>query len=323
VRSFIFSYRLVCAAIVVAALVVNSAGARAESTPAEAARDALAQARQASDAGRLPKAIEAYKRAYELSGDTNLLFQLGEVNRRLGQAVVAIRFYRTYLARDPRGKYREAAERAARSLEMQPSKPAPAAAPVVAPAPVAPAPVRIAPAPVAPTPVRVAPAPVRVAPAPAPVARAPVAPAPARVAPAPVVAAPAPVAPAPAPPPEIAPQPAGTPAVDLRADVTATPEPRSRTPLPTWLPWAGLGATIALGAGAVVTGLQANSRYEQLKTSCGRTAEGCPAADINQVKSSALTANLLWAATGVGALATGVVVFVNAREAGFAGAWSF
>jgi len=150
-----------------------------------------------------------------------------------------------------------------------------------------------------------------------------VAPAPVVVAPAPVVAAPAPGARAPAPAPEIAPEPATAPAVDLRADVIATPEPRSRTPLPSWLPWAGVGATLALGAGAVVTGLQANHHYDQLKTSCGRTAEGCSATDINEVKSRALTANLLWAATGVGALATGVIVFVNAREAGFAGAWSF
>lgn len=133
------------------------------------------------------------------------------------------------------------------------------------------------------------------------------------------MAAPAPVTPAPA----IAPEPATPPAVDLRADVTATPEPRPRTPLPTSLSWAGLGATIALGAGAIVTGVQANRRYDQLKASCGRTTEGCSTSDIDQVKSSALTANLLWAATGVGAVATGVIVFVNAREAGFAGAWSF
>jgi tetratricopeptide (TPR) repeat protein len=289
-------------AVVAAALVVNSAETRGDSAPGEAARDALAQARQASDAGRLPEAIEAYKRAYELSGDLSLLFQLGEVNRRLGQDVAAIRFYRSYLARDPRGKYREAAERAARTLELQPSKPAQAAAvappaPPVARAPVAPAPVRVAPAPAP-----VAPAPVRIAPAPVP-----------------VVATPAPVTPAPA----IAPEPATPPAVDLRADVTATPEPRPRTPLPTSLSWAGLGATIALGAGAIVTGVQVNRRYDQLKASCGRTPEGCSTSDIDQVKSSALTANLLWAATGVGAVATGVIVFVNAREAGFAGAWSF
>ena len=324
--------------VVAAALVVNSAEVRGDSAPGEAAREALVQARQASDAGRLPEAIEAYKRAYELSGDLSLLFQLGEVNRRLGQDVAAIRFYRSYLARDPRGKYREAAERAARALELQPSKPAPAAA-VAPPAP-----------PVAPAPP--APARVRVAPAPVPRARARRAGtcssrARARARRTGTRCARAcsrrhrhPLRPRlfasrrhrfPSwrrrhlshPPPAIAPEPATPPAVDLRADVTATPEPRPRTPLPTSLSWAGLGATIALGAGAIVTGVQANRRYDQLKASCGRTTEGCSTSDIDQVKSSALTANLLWAATGVGAVATGVIVFVNAREAGFAGAWSF
>jgi hypothetical protein len=84
-----------------------------------------------------------------------------------------------------------------------------------------------------------------------------------------------------------------------------------------------LSATLALSVGAVVTGLQANHRYDQLMSTCGRTPEGCSAADIDGVKSSALIANLLWAAAGVGAIATGVVVVVNAREVGFARAWSF
>ena len=93
--------------------------------------------------------------------------------------------------------------------------------------------------------------------------------------------------------------------------------------MPSWLPWAGIGATLALGAGAVVTGLGASQRYDELRGSCGQTVEGCAQSDIDQVKSRALTANLLWAAAGVSAVATGVVVYVNAREAGFAGAWSF
>jgi hypothetical protein len=113
------------------------------------------------------------------------------------------------------------------------------------------------------------------------------------------------------------------PATDLRADVTATPAPPSSAPLPTGLAWAGVGATVALGAGAIVTGVQASHRYDQLRSSCGHTAEGCATADIDQVKSRARIANLLWAATGVTAAATGIVVIINAREVGFAGAWSF
>jgi hypothetical protein len=41
------------------------------------------------------------------------------------------------------------------------------------------------------------------------------------------------------------------------------------------------------------------------------------------VKSRALAANLLWAAAGLGAVATGAMVYVNAREAGVRGVWAF
>jgi tetratricopeptide (TPR) repeat protein len=275
----------------VAALAVDPAEALGQSG-SSAARDAVAQARQAQDAGRLGEAVDAYKRAYELSGDASLLFQLGEVSRQLGQDVAALRFYRSYIARDPRGKYREAAERAVRVLELGSSRSEPPA-------------VQSPPAPVPAAPVR----PALMA---APVAAPPAPPVPAPAAP----AAPTGSALAPAPRSEIR-------QVDLRADVTSTPGGPPETPLPRWLPWAGVGATVALAAGAVVTGLQANHRYDQLRASCGRTPEGCSPSDISDVKSRALTANVLWAAAGVGAVATGVIVFVNAREAGFAGAWSF
>jgi len=310
VPGFIRYSRSVFVAMVVAIL-LHAAVVRAESSPGAAAREAAEQARQASDAGRWPAAIEAYGRAYELSGDTTFLFRLGEVNQKMGQDVAALRFYRTYLARDPRGKYREAAERAANALEAKASPPAPAsppAAPAPAPARVV-APIR--PAPPAPPPAVAPPAP---APKPATVSLPPPAPAPA---PKPATVSLPPPAPAPAP------AASSPPATDLRADVTTTPAPSPSAPLPTGLAWAGVGATVVLGAGAIVTGLSASHRYDQLRSSCGRTAEGCATTDIDQVKSRAKIANLLWAATGVTAAATGIVVIVNAREVGFAGAWSF
>jgi len=257
VRGFISGPVLVVLAI---AVLGNPAKVRGQSSWA-AAREVVAQARQAYEAGRKQEAIEGYKRAYELSGETSLLFRLGELNREIGQDVVALRFYRSYSGRDPNGKYREAADRAARELESKLSRPgrARAAAPPPAPAP-------------------------------------------------PLAPAPPPASPA-------------APAVDLSA--TATPPSQPAPPLPRWLPWAGLGATLALGAGAVVTGLGASQRYDDLLRTCGGTGEGCPKADIDQVRSRALTANLLWAAAGIGAAATGVMVYVNTREAGFSGVWSF
>jgi len=41
------------------------------------------------------------------------------------------------------------------------------------------------------------------------------------------------------------------------------------------------------------------------------------------VKSRALIANLLWAGASAAAVTTGVMVYVNTREAGFSGVWSF
>ena len=253
------------------AIVVISGEARGQALP-PTARAAEDQARQAYAAGRKQEAIEGFKRAYELSGDPSLLFRLGEVSRELGQDVAALRFYRTYLARDPAGTYREAAERASRSLELGGTKPVPT--PVASPAP----------------PNRAA------APAPAPPPSPP----------------PAPLAPATA-----------TPVVDLRAGASAPSRPPSGSPLPSWLPWAGVGATVALSAGAVVSGLGASRRFDDLRASCGRTPEGCSQSQIDEVKSRALTTNLLWAAAGVGAVATGVMFYVNAREAGVSGVVSF
>jgi len=256
---------------VTVAVVVSPAEVRGQQS-STAAQDAAAEARQAYDAGRKQEAIEAYKRAYELSGDHALLFRLGEVNREVGQDVAALRFYRSYVARDPRGKHRQAAERAVRELDLkltQAPGPAPDAAPATSPAPAVPS--------------------------------------------------------ASSSPPSASPSASASPsrpAVDLSAAATPAPAPPG-PPLPRWLPWAGLGATVALGAGAVVTGLGASHRYDELRGSCGQRTEGCPTSDIDDVKSRARTANLLWVAAGIGAAMTGVTFYVNTREAGFSGVWSF
>jgi hypothetical protein len=107
------------------------------------------------------------------------------------------------------------------------------------------------------------------------------------------------------------------------ADLRAVPAPAPAPPLPRWLPWAGLAATVALGGGAVYTGFKGAQRYDELRASCGQTVEGCRPSDIDDLESRALTTNLLWAAAGVGAVATGVMIYVNTREAGFSGVWRF
>ena len=273
------------------AAVINAGEARGQAAAAPA-HDVIEQARQDHAAGRKQEAIAGYTRAYELSGDANLLFRLGEVSRELGRDVAALRFYKAYVTRDPRGKYRDAADRAMRSIELGQAKPAAA---------------RAAPAPMTATPAR----------ATAPPSSPRAAPAPARST---ALAPPPPPSPS-APP--AAPPAAPAPVVDLRNEAAPLPAEPAGPPLPRWLPWAGLGATLALSAGAVISGLGASNRYDELRASCGQTVEGCSQSQIDQVKSRALTANLLWAGASVGAVATGVMVYVNTREAGFSGVWSF
>jgi len=261
--------------------VVDPGAARGQS--AASARDVIEHARQDQAAGRNQAAIDGYMRAYELSGDPDLLFRLGELSRDMGRDVAALRFYKAYITRDPRGKSRDAADRAMRSIEVGQSRPAaargaPARAPIAAPTPSPPTRTSA-------------------------VQTAALAPPPPRDA-----------------PPEAAP---AAPMVDLRSETVTPPGEPADPPLPRWLPWAGLGATIALGAGAVVTGLGASNRYDELRASCGQSAEGCSQSQIDQVKSRALTANLLWAGASAAAVATGVMVYVNTREAGVSGVWSF
>jgi hypothetical protein len=265
--------------------------ARAAS-PDDPAKVALDEASRAEASGHLTEAIDALKLAYEVSGDTELLFRLGELTRKIGQDVSAMRFYRAYLTRDPRGKHRAAAERQVHLLEAaagDPDAPLPSAA-------------------------RTPPAPTGAPPSPAPSqgeGRTNPAPGPGNAAPVSLTLETPPVATAQTSPP-----------VDLQANAAPAAD-GVQPPLPRWLPWVGVAATVALGTGATLSGLAASHHYDDLRSSCGATAAGCSSAQIDDVRSRARTTNLLWAGAGVLAAATGVAVYVNTREAGFSGIWRF
>lgn len=280
-----------------AMIVGEGAEARGESgaaTPVDAnARQAIDEARAAEAAGRKREAIEGYKRAYELSGDPSLLFRLGELSREVGETSAAERFYRAYLGRDRQGKHREAAERAVRTLELKELGPGTANRPASTPPPQGAAqnaslltapPGQAATAATAPSATQVVTASAR----PSPTAKLQAF--------------------------------AGPTTTTTATAPSSSPAP---PPLPRWLPWAGLVVTVALGGGAIYSGRGASRRYDELSNSCGQTSTGCAQGDIDHVKAQALAANLLWAAAGVGALATGVMVYVNTRESGVSGVWRF
>jgi tetratricopeptide (TPR) repeat protein len=93
----------------------------------------------------------------------------------------------------------------------------------------------------------------------------------------------------------------------------ATPAPAA--PLPRWLPWAAGMATVGLATAAVATTWSVRSRLDDLEERCAPPrGSGCPAGDVDRLESRALFRNLLWAATGVSAAATGVAFFWNPKE---------
>lgn len=279
--------------------------------PGETPAEITERAGRAFDIGHYQEAIEGFSRAYELSGKSSLLFDIAEAHRALGQSAPAIRMYKNYLRRDPNAQRRELTERRIRELESghgpKPNELSPATIP--APAPIAPPP----------PPAAVV---VKPAPPPAAVVVKPVLPLPAAVVvkPAPPPALPPP---APEPPPSVSP-PSFTPSpttVDLEAK--ATPAGSSASPVHAWIPWTLAGVTVALAAGAIVYGASASSRYDSLNTSCGQTPTGCSSDQVQEVKSRALKANVLWALAGVAAVGTGVVVYVDTRDAGISALWTF
>jgi hypothetical protein len=139
-------------------------------------------------------------------------------------------------------------------------------------------------------------------------------------APTPVAAAPSLISPLPAAGPMAA---AGSPGAALPAGAVTIAEPERKGSSLRYLRWVGVGVTVALAGSAVVTGVLASLKFNDLKTSCGATSAGCNESDINGLKSRALLTNVLWGAAGVAAVATGVVFYVTPRESAVQVAWRF
>ena len=138
--------------------------------------------------------------------------------------------------------------------------------------------------------------------------------------------------------PDVAPEQApASPAASAKAPSPAPPTPEPPAHPPLWV-WMTGGAGLALGAGAVVTSLQARSRGQELDDKCGTAHDACdPAkfggseaearqalADLNSAKTSAM--NLTYVLGGLGAAAlrtavTGYFLTQPSDERATAGAW--
>lgn len=280
---------------------VASAVPVAPGAPATTAGEIAEKARRAFDLGHAQEAIEGFSQAYEMSGEASLLFDIAEAHRALGHQALALRMYQNYLRRDPNGQHREMAKKQIRELESggqsnehTTASPTPVATPLPRPPspPTTPATARTELA------VRPAPAPATPAPQPWPASTSPLM----------FAAAPTPAAAATGVDLEGKPGPAGA------------SSPNSVHP---WIPWALAGTTIALGAGAIVYGRSASNHYDDLSASCGQTATGCTSDQVQEVKSRAFKANVLWALAGLAAVGAGVVIYVDTRDAGLSALWTF
>lgn len=274
---------------------------------------AIEQARQAEAAGRLEEAVGQLERAYELGGDPELLFYLGELTGRLGQSVRALRLYRTYVARNPGGKNHAAAERRITVLEGHAPSSEDSSATVPQFLTIPPASVNrsaAVPAVASVTPPATPPAPVYSSGGGPSAAAKALVPKPSSPAALDLDAA-AGLVPGPAP--------TSGPAAGLTAVSSRSPSP----PIPRWVPWAGLTATVGLAIAATVSAISASARYDQLRTSCGATSAGCSEGQIDDLRSSAHRTTILWVGAGIMAAATGAGFYLDTREAGFSGVWRF
>ena len=103
----------------------------------------------------------------------------------------------------------------------------------------------------------------------------------------------------------LATQPAGT--QQSVAQATESAHPRKWT-------WVAAGATVALGAGAIVAGLSMQAKYDSLYSTCGSgSTYGTGCTDISPVTTRKNIANVLWGLTGAAALTTGVLFYVEGK----------
>lgn len=97
--------------------------------------------------------------------------------------------------------------------------------------------------------------------------------------------------------------------------LTSHPRPRG------WLgrkwTWVAGGLAVASAAGAITFGVLMQAKYDQLDKSCGSasaTRPGCSPSDIHTLDLRKDTANVLWGVAGAAALTAGVLWFVEGRR---------
>jgi tetratricopeptide (TPR) repeat protein len=87
------------------------------------------------------------------------------------------------------------------------------------------------------------------------------------------------------------------------------PEVKKRGRFYTWI---AAGATGALAVSALIVGLSAQSKYDELQDKC---KPSCSESDVDSVKTRAVTSDVLWGMAAAAAVTTGVLYFLEGRSA--------
>jgi len=75
-----------------------------------------------------------------------------------------------------------------------------------------------------------------------------------------------------------------------------------------------LGVTAAVGAAAVGVGAYTVAHHSDLKSGCGSTPDGCSAAQVSALKSTATATDVLIGVTAAAAVATVAFAIVETRK---------
>ena len=80
--------------------------------------------------------------------------------------------------------------------------------------------------------------------------------------------------------------------------------------------WVAAGSTVVFATTASIAGLMMQSKFDSLRSSCGRASTthiGCGQSDIDSVTSRKNTANVFWGLTAAAAVATGALFYFEGQ----------
>jgi len=81
--------------------------------------------------------------------------------------------------------------------------------------------------------------------------------------------------------------------------------------------WVAAGSAVVFAGGAIVAGLAMESKFDELKKSCGKAAgvnwTGCGSSDYSSLDARKNTANVFWGLTAAAAVTTGVLFYFEGR----------